>query len=115
MLSVVQEETAGDRTCYNRGNEEAPQMAAKHRHPQPDKGQLAERVARARAEGRTMQALDLARQLNKADPSPAHQKLVFEVSLERARQLRNSGNSRDGATVAENAANLAQGPEQLGQ
>lgn len=87
---------------------------AKHKHPQPDKAQLAERVARARSEGRTMQALDLARQLSKADPSPAHQKLVFEVSLERARQLRQAGNTRDGATVAENAAALAQGAEQLG-
>ncbi len=88
-------------------------MAGKHKKPAPSGGDLAGRVARARAEGRTMQALDLARQLAKAEPTEQNKALVFDVSLERARQLRGQGQARDAATVADNAAALGGPPERL--
>ena len=72
---------------------------------------LPERIARARTEGRTQQALDLARQLLKQSPSSEHQELVREVTLERGAQLQQQGHTRDAAVLYRNALNLPGPPE----
>ncbi len=64
------------------------------------------RVHQALHEGRTQQALELARNLFKQDRSPAHLELVQKATLARARQLRSQGNLRDAGTVLSNAAEL---------
>jgi tetratricopeptide (TPR) repeat protein len=63
-------------------------------------------VERARSEGRYQQALDLTKQLYKYEPTPAHQQLLKEVYLGRARQLANQGYIRDAATVLEVAVRI---------
>ncbi len=50
-------------------------------------------------EGRFQQALELAKQLHKSEPTPLHQDLVRRAYLGRARQLRGQGHTRDAATV----------------
>jgi tetratricopeptide (TPR) repeat protein len=64
------------------------------------------RVQRALSEGRTQHALELAKQLAKQEPTPGHQELLVRAYLERARQLRSQGHTRDAATVLENAISL---------
>lgn len=64
------------------------------------------RVQQALREGRTQQALELARNLFKQDRSPAHLELVQKATLERARQLRSQGYARDAGTLLANAAEL---------
>ncbi|MBV9125851.1 MAG: hypothetical protein JO112_21070, partial [Planctomycetes bacterium] len=76
----------------------------KHGHlSQPD---LEGRARKALNEGRSQQALELARQLHKQEPTPAHLELVKNCSLERALHLRSQGYTRDALTVLENAAQL---------
>ncbi len=70
---------------------------------------LKSRVEKALAEGRTAQALELARALFKQDPSPPHKGLLLQACLERVRQLRSQGQARDARTVLENALQL--GPD----
>src|SRR5437868_6258427 len=74
---------------------------------------LKERIARAREEGRTMQALDLAKQLAKSEPTAPNKTLLQACYLERARQLRSAGQTRDAAGVADLAAGLAHDPASL--
>ncbi len=50
-------------------------------------------------EGRFQQGLELAKQLHKFEPTPAHKELVRRAYLGRARQLRVQGQTRDAATV----------------
>jgi tetratricopeptide (TPR) repeat protein len=57
-------------------------------------------------EGRTQQALELARVLFKQNPSAEHLELVRQATLARARQLRGNGHLRDAATVLINAQDL---------
>ena len=57
------------------------------------------RAERAMQEGRFQQGLELAKQLHKSEPTPAHQDLVRRAYLGRARQLRNQGHTRDAAAV----------------
>jgi tetratricopeptide (TPR) repeat protein len=64
---------------------------------------LPNRIARARSEGRTQQALELARQLYKQARSPEHQELLRQVLVERGTQLQQQGHTRDAATVFANA------------
>lgn len=74
------------------------------------------RLQRAAREGRFMQALELARQLYKAEPTPAHRDQLFDVQLGRARQLRGQGKPRDALTVLHGAAALDDiGPERVAQ
>lgn len=73
----------------------------------PTPADLEARVRRALGEGRTQHALELARQLVKAQPSPAREALLRQAYLERARQLREQGHTRDAATVLVSAAQLA--------
>jgi tetratricopeptide (TPR) repeat protein len=72
---------------------------------------LRPRIDRARTEARTQQALELTKQLHKAEPSAEHLELLRAVYLERARQLRNQGQTRDAATVLEAALRLESPPE----
>jgi tetratricopeptide (TPR) repeat protein len=82
-------------------------LSKKHKTHQPaglSTAELRGRVERARREGRFQQALELAKQLHKAEPTPAHRGLLKEVYLGRAGQLRTQGHTRDAATVLEAAA-----------
>jgi tetratricopeptide (TPR) repeat protein len=72
---------------------------------------LPERIARARADGRTQQALELTRQLLKQAPSPAHQEILRQVLLERGNQLIQQGHTRDAAVVFTNALSMDGSPE----
>lgn len=84
-------------------------MPKKHKHhhrSQPPSPDLRRRIERARQEERFQQALDLARQLHKQQPTPANLDLLKDVSLDRARQLRAQGHARDAANLLEMAENL---------
>jgi tetratricopeptide (TPR) repeat protein len=79
----------------------------KHRPPSPASGvDLRARVERARHEGRFQQALELAKQLHKHEPTPAHLELLKTCYLGRARQLRSQGYNRDAVTVLEAALRI---------
>jgi tetratricopeptide (TPR) repeat protein len=67
-------------------------------------------MARLRAalrEGRTMQALDLAKQVYKAEPSTVNRELLLDTYLARSSQLRAQDKQRDAVTVLQVAAELA--------
>lgn len=68
--------------------------------------ELEARVHQALREGRTQQALELARNLFKQDRTPASLKLVQQATLARARQLSDTGNARDAGTLLSNAVDL---------
>jgi tetratricopeptide (TPR) repeat protein len=89
----------------------------KRRHypaPTSSAGELRLRIERARQEGRFQQALDLTKQLYKYESTPTHLDLLREVYLDRARQLRIQGQTRDALTVLEVASHLeAAAPEWL--
>ena len=74
---------------------------------------LADRVAKARKEGRTQQALELARTLAKHEPTEAHRELLRQVTLERGQQMLANGLNRDAATVFQNALTMGGTPEFL--
>jgi tetratricopeptide (TPR) repeat protein len=67
---------------------------------------LKARIERTRHEGKYQQALELVKQLNKAEPTPANLELLKDTYFQRAVQLRNQGYMRDAATVLEVAARL---------
>lgn len=67
---------------------------------------LKARVQKARTEGRYQQALELVKQLHKADPSSANLELLKDTYFHRAVQLRTMGYSRDAATVLDVASRL---------
>ena len=73
---------------------------------------LAERIAKARHEGRTQQALELARQLYKSDPTAEHLDLLRQATFERGQHLQNQGNLKDAATVFANAVDMG-GPAEF--
>ncbi len=82
----------------------------KNRSPAPlSVEELKTRLAHAREEGRSQQALELSKQLYAAAATPVHRDLLLTVYLERARQLRGQGQARDARTVLENVINLAHG------
>jgi tetratricopeptide (TPR) repeat protein len=99
----------------------------KHKHQRPHAAptgaDLRARVVRARNDGRFQQALELAKQLHKGEPTPAHLELLKECALGRARQLRGQGADRDAVNVLEASlrydesapAWLAQVAEELAQ
>ncbi len=93
-------------------------MAKKRKHPRHTPAPLSPALLKSRAEkalgeGRTQQALELARILFKLDPAPPHKELLRRALLERARQLRTQGHLRDAATVLENAAQFDGDPSFL--
>jgi tetratricopeptide (TPR) repeat protein len=71
---------------------------------------LRPRLERARSEGRSQQALELSRQLYKYEPTAANLALLRQAYLERARQLRGQGQTRDAATTVEAALRLENPP-----
>jgi tetratricopeptide (TPR) repeat protein len=76
----------------------------KHRHHRPAAAPpagLRPRIERAVAEGRFQQALELARQLHKQEPTPDHLRLLKDCVLGRARQLNGQGHSRDAVATLE--------------
>jgi tetratricopeptide (TPR) repeat protein len=73
---------------------------AKHKHSAPaSPAELRPRIDRATREGRFQQALELAKQLYKHEPTPAHKELLLNTYLGRARQLHGTGYPRDAVTV----------------
>ncbi|HEX5272981.1 MAG TPA: hypothetical protein VFW33_20935 [Gemmataceae bacterium] len=73
---------------------------AKHKHhAPPTPAELRPRIDRATREGRFQQALELAKQLYKHEPTPAHKDLLLDTYLGRARQLHTTGYDRDAVTV----------------
>jgi tetratricopeptide (TPR) repeat protein len=88
-------------------------LARKHKRQQQTlnlPGDLRRRSQRARAEGRTQNALELSKQLYKSEPTPENLRELREVYLERSRQLRSHGQSRDAVIVLEAALNLENPP-----
>ncbi len=84
-------------------------MTKKHKHHPPSvhsPAELRPRIDRARREGRFQQALDLAKQLHKHEPSPSHLELLKECYLGRVRQLRGQVQMRDALTVLQVAQRL---------
>ncbi|HKI32423.1 MAG TPA: hypothetical protein VKA46_11185 [Gemmataceae bacterium] len=72
----------------------------KHKHHAPARpSDLRPRIDRAVHEGRFQQALELAKQLYKYEPTPAHKDLLLKTYLGRARQLRTTGYLKDAVTV----------------
>ena len=67
---------------------------------------LSDRIAHARAEGKTQQALDLMRQLIKQQPTEEHREMLRQVTLERGQQLQQQGNLKDAATVFSNLLSM---------
>ena len=59
---------------------------------------LIERIANARREGRTQQALDLARQHYKLNQNEANRELLRQVTMERGKQVQRQGRPSDAAT-----------------
>jgi tetratricopeptide (TPR) repeat protein len=71
---------------------------------------LTEKIAKARRENRTQQALELVRQLIKQEPTDEHRDLLRQVTLERGQQLQTDGKPRDAVTVLTHALTLGGGP-----
>ena len=67
---------------------------------------LRARADRAAREGRYQQALELVKQIHKAEPTPANKELLGKTYLGRARQLRGQGYVRDAITVLQVASEL---------
>jgi tetratricopeptide (TPR) repeat protein len=76
---------------------------------------LKTRVERAAREGRTQQALELAKQLYAGDKSPTGKELLLKAYLARARQLRGQGQTRDAAIVLGNTLALVEGMPAWGE
>lgn len=74
---------------------------------------LSERIAKARREGSSHKALELARVLVKQEPTDAHRELLRQVTLERGEQLQATGMLRDAATVYSNLLTMGGSPEFL--
>jgi tetratricopeptide (TPR) repeat protein len=81
-------------------------LARKAPHHGPASAPLEPRIHRAINEGRFQQALELAKQLHKQSPTPAHLELLKRSCLGRAKQLREQGHGRDAVTTLEAALRL---------
>jgi tetratricopeptide (TPR) repeat protein len=83
-------------------------LSKKHKHHawMPSGGDLAARIERTRREGRYQQALDLVKQLHRAEPTVEHLELLKDTYLKRAEQLSAQGYLRDAATTLEAASRL---------
>ena len=75
----------------------------------PTLSQVKERLARALGEGRTMQALDLAKQVYRAEPDAANRDVLFKAYIARGRELRGQNRSRDAVTTLQNAVAFVDG------
>jgi tetratricopeptide (TPR) repeat protein len=83
-------------------------LKKKHKHHAPaiTGPELKVRVERTRKEGRYQQALDLAKQLHRAEPTAEHLELLKDTYQKRADQLHSQGYSRDAATTLEAASRI---------
>ncbi len=90
-------------------------MAKKASHHGSHTAPLEPRIHRAVSEGRFQQALELAKQLHKQEPTSAHLDLLKKVYLGRAKQLREQGYGRDAVTMLEAALHLDASPAWLEQ
>ncbi len=73
------------------------------------------KIAIARREGRTQQALDLTRQLYKQNQNEENRELLRQVTLERGKQLQAQGKLKDAATVFDNLLTLGGSASQIAQ
>ncbi len=81
---------------------------AKPRQPLPTSPrELRPRLDRASREGRFQQALELAKQLYRHEPTPANRDLLLDAYLSRASQLRGAGCPHDAITVLNAGLNVA--------
>jgi len=84
-------------------------VAKKHRAkfaaPRPPE-QLRDRIRQALGDGRSQTALDLARTLFKQDRSPENLQLLQQATLDRARNLRSQGQTRDAVSLLNNALDM---------
>ncbi|MCI0683591.1 MAG: transcriptional repressor TCF25 family protein [Gemmataceae bacterium] len=76
---------------------------------------LGDRIAKALREGRTQQALELARQNYKHDPSAENLATLRQATFARGRQLQSQGDLKDAATVYANAIDMGGAPEFLAE
>ncbi len=76
----------------------------KSHHTPISGGSLRERIERALREGRSMQALDLAKNLFRQEPTPANHELLKQAYLARGRELRERGATVDSVTTLKSAA-----------
>src|ERR1043165_4093010 len=74
---------------------------------------LGERIAKARREKRSQQALELANMLLKQEPTDEHRELQRQVALERGEQLLAEGKRIDAANVFKSALQKGGPPEFL--
>ncbi len=84
-------------------------MSKKHKHGPahpPYTQDVKSRIERTRREGRYQQALDLVKQLHRAEPTPENLELLKDTYVQRAVQLRESGHNRDAANVLDVASHL---------
>jgi len=70
---------------------------------------LKSRIERAVSESRFQQALELAKQLYKCEPTPEHLELLKRVYLGRGRQLHEQGKTNDARTVLDAAQRIDPG------
>ena len=81
-------------------------LAKKAPHHGHTSAPLEPRIHRAASEGRFQQALELAKQLHKQEPTPPHLELLKKAYLGRAKQLREQGYGRDAVTMLEAAMRI---------
>lgn len=67
---------------------------------------MKDRLSRAFGEGRFMQALEFAKQVNKAEPSASTRETLFNAYVGRGRELRGQGKVRDAVATLQNAVGL---------
>lgn len=87
-------------------------MSKKHKRQRTADLPLSDRESRIRkalSEGRTQQALELAKHLYKEEPTPARKELLGKAYWERGRDLRGRGYLKDAITVFENAVHFCDG------
>lgn len=94
-------------------------MASKHKkkrkrgHKSISERPLNSRVQRALNEGRTQQALDLAKTLYKQEPTQPNRELLANATLSRARELVGKGAYRDVRVLLDNAIAHCEGREDI--
>lgn len=67
---------------------------------------LKRRITKAVSEGRSQQALELAKELHRHEPTPDNDALLRKVYLERIRQFRREGRTRDAASLLDHVVKL---------
>jgi tetratricopeptide (TPR) repeat protein len=84
------------------------------RKPNAPEKPLTYRIAKARKEGRTQQALELAHDLVKNEPTDANREVLRQAMLERGLHLQVHGSPTDAVTVYQSALAMGGTPEFIG-